>query len=104
MHFITKNMEAFAVKNINANQVRNIQNIQIQSCGKCKNICNSLVTITRVMKTAQRIHCCNTYATFTEKYLHISGSLLFFVLLLRLISNLLISDERSLGEKTESLN
>lgn len=44
------------------------------------------------------------HASFTEKYLHISGSLLFFVLLLRLISNLLISDERSLGEKTESLD
>lgn len=33
-----------------------------------------------------------------RKDLHISGSLLFFVLLLRLISNLLISDERSLKE------
>lgn len=47
---------------------------------------------------------CNIFLSKRAKHLHISGSLLFFVLLLRFISNLLISDERSLENQKKMIH
>lgn len=100
-------MQVLIVKNINGMPVPDRQNIQMQQYSEHENdsVCDSVAVFDQNNENHAKIHCCNTYASFTEKkkYLHISGSLLFFVLLLRLISNLLISAERSLGEKTETL-
>lgn len=103
MCFVTIKHSGSHRKNINGKSEPDIQNIHLQQWGKHKNILNSFVTMFNKfdMKNTLLQY---IYASFTEKYLHISGSLLFFVLLLRVISNLLISDERSLGEKTENFN